>query len=353
MKSLLFAFALTVASLTPLAAQGVPPAADPIDDLILRVIADLNDLRYDDAIARGREVFGFTRAMSPAQEALLRTAMAAAFYPEEEPAQRPDSALAQFAAAIRVKPDVEIPIELRWAGLDSLLGVARSRTFAVVVQADTARTLVGPGARGGLMVQSSRPARFTLRTGLVGAGSSVLQSSSVEPSTASVLMLRALDGNDVLLAPGEYTATVTAVDPVSGDSVQVRRRLLVEGRPLLIVAPPAFDSSRLVPERSRGSLGKRAVVSAVLGGAVFALASFSKDGEADDEFNPTASSAQLGVAVFAIGLSSHWWGRGRRDPEAVAANARVRDEHRRAVEAAAAETERRRSEYRVTVQVLP
>lgn len=356
MKSLVLAFAVAVSSLVPPArvvAQGVPQPAGPIDDLILRVIADLNDLRYDDAIARGREVFGFTRTMTPAQEALLRTAMAAAFYPEEEPAQRPDSALAQFAAAIRVKPDVTIPIELRWAGLDSLLGVARSRTFALVVQADSARTLVGPGARGGLMVQSSRPARFTLRTGLVGSASSVLQSSSVEPSTATVLMFRALDGSDVLLAPGEYSATITAVDPATGDSVQVQRRLVVEGRPLFIVAPPAFDSSRLLPERSRGSITKRAVISAVLGGAVFVLTSFSKDGEADDEFNPTATSAQLGVAVFAIGLSTHWWGRGGRDADAVAANARLREEHRRAVEAAEAETERRRAAYRVTVRVLP
>lgn len=362
MKSFVLALAIVAASSAapsiarPLGAQGVPQGvpqgADPVDDLILRVIADLNDLRYDDAIARGREVFRSAATMTPAQEALLRTALAAAFYPEEEPAQRPDSALAQFAAAIRVKPDVVLPVELRWSGLDSLLDVARSRVFAVVVQADSPRVLAGPDARGGLMVQSSRPARFTLRTGLVGSSTSVVQSTSSEPSTASVLMFRALDGRDVLLAPGAYTATITAVD-AAGDSVQLRRRLLVEGQPLFIVAPPVFDSTRLLPERRRGSLARRALISAVLGGTAFYVASLFKDAEFDGDFRPSGASVGLGLSVFAIGVSTHWIFGAGRDADAVAANARLREEHRRAVERAEEESAARRNAYRVTVTLAP
>ena len=352
-RRLLRTLAFTLALAAPLGAQVVPASREPVDDLILRVIADLSDLRYADAIVRGREVMAYARPMmSSAQASLLHTVIAAAFYPEEGSAQRPDSAIKELEAAIRVKPDVVLPVELAWDGLDSLLTVARSRSFAVVVQADSARTLVGPTARGGLMVQSSRPARFTLRTGLVGSAASTVQSSTNEPSLASVLMFRALDGNNVLLAPGEYTATVTATD-AAGDSVRVLRRLLVEGEPLLIVAPPTFDESRLLPERRRGSLTTRVVVSALLASAVFVATSFQKDGDVDDEFNPTASSARYGLGVFAIGVGTHWLSRGRRDAEAVAANARLREDHRRAVEAAAAETEQRRNGYRVRVTVLP
>lgn len=345
--------AAAVAMALPAGAQSVPVSGEPVDDLILRVIADLSDLRYADAIARGREVMGYARTMmSPEQASLLHAVIAAAFYPEDAPIQQPDSAITELVAAVRVKPDVALPVEISWPGLDSLLEVARSRSFAVVVQADSARVLIGPEARGGLMVQSSRPARFTLRTGLLGASSSVLQASSAEPALASVLMFRALDGSNVLLAPGEYTATVTAVD-ARGDTVRVQRRMLVEGEPLLVVAPPVFDESRLLPERRRGSLTARAVVSAVLGGAAFAVMSFRKDGDFDDEFRPTASAATLGLGVFAVGVGTHWLGRGRRDTEAIAANARLRDEHRRAVDAAAAETEARRQGYRVRVTVTP
>lgn len=102
-----------------------------MDDLILRVIADLSDLRYGDAIVRGREVMAYARPMmSPAQASLLHTVIAAAF----------DSAIKELEAAIHVKPDVVLPVELAWDGLDSLLTVARSRSFAVVVQAAAAET---------------------------------------------------------------------------------------------------------------------------------------------------------------------------------------------------------------------
>jgi hypothetical protein len=337
----------------PLRAQVVPAAGEPVDDLILRVIADLSDLRYGDAIRRGREVMSYARPMMSVEQAsLLHTAIAAAFYPEEAAAQRPDSALAELEAAIRVKPDVVLPVELAWDGLDSLLTVARSRSFAVVVRADSTRTLVGPAARAGLMVQSSRPARFTLRTGVLGSSTSVVQSTSAELSLASVLMFRALEGNDVLLAPGEYTATVTAVD-AAGDSVRVQRRLLVEGEPLYVIAPPTFDESRLLPERRRGNLTVRVIASALLGGLVFAATSVRVDNDFEAEFKPSGSSTSLGLGVFAVGVGTHWLSRGRRDPDAVAANARMREDHRRAVEAAAAESEQRRNNYRVRVTVSP
>jgi hypothetical protein len=358
MKKLLFAAVLwaaaSVAPPAPLAAQVAGQGTDPVDDLIFRVIADLSDLRYDDAIARAREVFQFVRTMTPAQEALLRTAMAAAFYPEEVPAQRPDSALVQFAAAIRVKPDVSIPVELRWDGLDSLLSVARSRTFAVVVQADTPRVLAGPGARGGLMVQSSRPARFTLRTGLVGSDTAVVQASTTESGTAAVLMFRALDGRDVLLAPGEYTATVTAVDATTGDSVRVQRRLVVEGQPLFIVAPPVFDSTQLRPETSKPPILRTALTTLTFAMATFIIGGMAgQDGEFGDDFEPDGRAVFMGLGILGAGVGSYWLDKGKRDPAAVAFNANLRETHRRAVEAAATESEARVNAYRVTVTLQP
>jgi hypothetical protein len=329
---------------SPLGAQ----QTNPIDDLILRVIADLNDLRYGDAIRRGRDALGSRGSMTPAQEARLRTVVAAAFYPEEAAAQQPDSAIVQLVAAVRLRPDLTIPIEVRWAGLDSLLGVARGRTFAVLVSGEP-QELVGPEGRGTLRVQSSRPARFRLSTALVGSSVTTRQDEVLTPATEAGLRYRAHDGRDVLLAPGEYDARIVAQDAATGDSVVLVRRLVVEGQRLLLVAPPVFDASRLQPERVRGSITKRAVVSALLAGAVFTAASFRKDGDFDDEFNPSGTSVGLGLGVFAVGVSTHWLGRGRRDAQAVAANARVREEHRRGVEGVEEENRRRVEGYRVRV----
>lgn len=178
--------ACTAAFAQPLRAQ----SADPVDDLINRVIADVNDLRYADAIRRGNEVLTYTRTMRPAQYALLRTALAAAFYPEETVAQQPDSAIAQFVAGLKVLPDLSLPIELRWAGLDSLLAVARTRTLAVTVAMDE-QALVGPDGRGSISVESSRPARFVLRTNSLGSAAVARQAATTSGATTASQIGRA------------------------------------------------------------------------------------------------------------------------------------------------------------------
>lgn len=338
-----------VAALTntaPLRAQ----QADPVDDLITRVIADVNDLRYADAITRGRELLTFSKTMRPAQEALLRSVLAAAYYPEETDAQQPDSAIAQFAAGIRVQPDLALPIELRWAGLDSLLSVARARTFAIVVSADE-QSLVGPGATAALSVHSSRPARFTLRTSLLGSAVQTPQSSTTAADTHASLSYRAHDGRDLLLAPGEYVATIVAVDPNTGDSTVVTRRVLVEGAPLLIVAPPAFDSTQLRPETSKPPMLRTMLTALAVGTATFIIGSLGGgDDDFGDDFEPDGRSIVVGLAIFGAGASTYWLDKGKADPEAVAANTALRDAHRKAVEDAAAESARRLREYRVTVK---
>lgn len=331
----------------PLGAQN----ADPVDDLIARVIADVNDLRYADAIKRGYEVFTFAPTMRPAQEALLRSALAAAFYPEETASQQPDSAIAQFVAGIRVQPDLNLPIELRWAGLDSLLGVARARTFAVVISADE-QSLTGPEGRGSITVQSSRPARFVLRTNLMGSAAAARQDSTASADTRGTLRFRAHDGRDVLLAPGPHVATIVATDPVTGDSAVVTRRLTVEGAPLILIAPPALDSTKLRPETSRPPMLRTALTALAFGTATFIIGSLGGgDSDFGDDFEPDGRSIFVGLAIFGAGVGSYWLDKGKTDPEAVAANTALRDEHRKAVDAAAAESEKRIREYRVTVKL--
>jgi hypothetical protein len=321
----------------------------PLDDLILKVEADVNDLRYADAIRRGNEIIGFTDARSPAQEVRLRSALAAAYYPEEPEFQRPDSAVAQLVAMLRAAPDGAIPIELRWRGLDSLFEVASSLTHAVRIEPAAPQVLVGEAGRGTVSVLASRPSHFRLRLTPAAGGVGVVHDSTSVASRSATLTYRALQGRHVLLTPGAYEIAVIAIDPATGDSVVVRRAARVEGAALILLPTPVFDESRLRPERKRASWLKTGVVSiavaglTIVGGAVFLAAS----GEEGDE--------DLGAAVGAVGLAvggltAFTIHRPKDDPAAAAANAELRAAHRRAVDAADAENQRRLAAYQVTVR---
>lgn len=347
MRILRIVFALTLAA-APLRAQ----TTSPTDVLITRVIEDVNDLRYADAIRHGYEVFAVARALTPAQEVLLRSAMAAAFYPEELAAQQPDSALLQLTAAIFRVPDATLPPELHWAGLDSLLSVARRRTFAVQFSG-AEQTLTGPTEQGTLTVVSSRPVRLVLRTSLLGSTVAHTQDSTSAPALRALLRFRAHNGRDVLLAQGAHTATVIAID-ANGDSVFVTRRLEVTGARLMLIAPPALDSAQLKP----GTTARPNLVKAGLTTLAFALATFTIGGlSGDDEdfgpgYEPDGRSTLVGLTILSAGVFTYFVERNKADPASVAANTALRDAHRRAMDDAEAQNRTRINQYRVTVKVV-
>lgn len=351
---LLVSLALAAALVNPLtvAAQDAAPAAptlSPLDELILRVESELSDLRYAEAIRRAHEIFGFTRAFTPEQEVRLRSAVAAAFYPEEPEFQRPDSAITQFVALLRAVPDAAIPIEMRWSGLDSLFTVAAARTHAVRIEPSAPQVLVADAGRGTVSVLASRPSRFRLRLTPAAGGPSVLHDSTTTPDRRATLIYRALAGRTVLLAPGDYELAVVAIDPATGDSVTVRRAARVDGTALALLPTPVFDESKLRPEQKRPSWWKTIAVSVgavavtAVGGGLF-LALSGEEG--DEELTAAVSLVSLGVG----GLTAFAIHRPKDDPAAAAANVELRAAHRRAVDAAAAENQRRYSTYQVTVQ---
>lgn len=346
------AFAVALAAPVTLAAQNPAPATaalSPLDELILKVESDLSDLRYAEAIRRGRELFGFTQSFTPAQEVRLRSALAAAYYPDEPEFQRPDSAVAQFVSLLRAVPDATIPIEMRWSGLDSLFDVAAARTHAVRIEPGAPQVLVGEAGRGTVRVLASRPSRFRLRISPVAGGPARLHDSTSTAERSATLSFRALAGRNVLLAPGEYELAVVAIDPVTRDSVVLRRTARVEGAALALVPAPVFDASTLRPEKKPASWIKTIALSAgaaaltIVGGELFLAAS----GEEGDE---ELVAAVGGVGLIVGGLTALAVHRSKADPAAAAANVELRAAHRRAVDAADAENQRRYATYQVTVQ---
>ncbi len=329
------------------------PAEAQFRDLIDRVKADINDLKYAEAVRRGQEIFSFVSAMTPAQILELRQVMAAAFYPEEVEGQQPDSAMAHLVELVKLDPEATNAADVKWAGLDSLLEVARSRTFSVAVRYQEESILVGADGRGFADVITTRPARFTLRITPASGGETIVHDTA-SAAKRGRLSYRAHDGEKPLLATGEYVLLVTAVDSATGDSVTIRHRGTATGEAPQLTALTAFDERTLRPEYAKPPRVRTVFTGIVFAGLTYAIASQGRAGEPlKTLYDNDGRAMLLSGAMLAATVSTFFLDKGEPDRAAMAANLRARDDHRRAMMDAEAENRRRIAAYRVTVRVTP
>lgn len=329
--------------------------SDPVDDLIRRVVNDVYDLRFANAIRAGRELLSASAALRTEQELTLRLALAAAYYPDVEGEQSPDSALAQFARVLRIAPDAGLPEVLAWTGLDSLFATARLRTLAAVLRPSVdSLTLVGEVPSTGIVAVASRPVHFRLSTRRIGGESTeVTHAMGARPSALAELSLRAVDGDRVLLDRGEFELVLTVTDPATGDSSVVTRRISAEGAAPTLLPLPHLDSSSLRPESRTPRPWPIAAAGSVMALATFAIADGMRatgpigSAESTDARSDLIAFAILGATSWAI-----WVDRAGDDPEAATANAAVRALHERSLAAVHEENARRLGSHQVTVRFL-
>lgn len=346
--------ALTAALIIAPSGRAAAQGTSPVDELISRVVTDVGDLRFSDALTRGREILSAGAALRPQQEVTLRTAMAAAFFPDFGGEPQPDSALAQFDRVVRLAPDAEIPIVLAWDGLDSLLNIARARTFAVVVRPPTDTATVGGERRAEVEVVASRAARYSLATRRAGGSVTLTHSVSTTPAMSARLTLRADDGAQLLLEPGVHDLLVTAVDPVRGDSTTIARRINVTGPRPSLLAMPVLDSAQLQVEESPPRPFRTALTGLLFGGLTVVIANEARSGEpVRSAFAADTRAGLVGGAIVAAAIGAIWMGRDGRDEAAITYNTALRDAHARSVAAATAENARRIAQYRATVTFVP
>jgi hypothetical protein len=335
-------------------AQATPPAAQasPIDDLIARVRSDVNNLAYADAVRRGNEVFAFARSMRLDQMIALRGIMASAFFPDEVAAQKPDSAMKHLVELVKLQPDVTLPVEIRWPGLDSLLEVARSRTFAVQMRPAQEDQLVGTEGRGTVSVIASRPARYRLRLRALPNGTAVLHDSVTTPASEGRLTFRGHDGKTALISAGQYEVILTAVDVASGDSVVLRHSAEATGTAPTMVPMPVFDTTLLKPDMSRPPRVRTALTSIFFATATFMIASSARAEEPlASEFGTDGRGTFVGIAILGAAVGSFWLDKGVVSVENLQSNMAARAAYRKALADAEAENRKRISEYRVTVKI--
>lgn len=340
--------AVLVLAAAPLAAQ---QRRSPSDDVLEAAKRALNDLRYDEAIRLGRDLEAFAGQLRQAQLVTLRQLLALAYYPEEPERQRPDSALRQLVALVKVRPDAELAPDLRWRGLDSLLDVARARTFAVglVPLEEVALTAEG----GPIEVAATRPARVRLSL-VERASGRVVVADTALVNGRGTLRLRAHDGQVALVRAGAHQLRLVAHEVGARDSVHAEREVVVTAPGVTLQPVPVLDPARLRPETEKPDRASTAVKGLLFGVATAAIGSVARGGgRLARDFDPDPRAAGVGGLItlgsFALALTE----KGRPIPANVRANAQVRATHARAVQAARDENARRLSGYKAVLRLAP
>jgi hypothetical protein len=272
----------------------------------------------------------------------------------QAPAQRRAASLSMLRQLVRLNLDLQVPAELRWAGLDSLIDEAKRTTFGIAVASDSTQAVVGPQGMGKIAVRSNRPGRYRMAIyqGATQAGVAIA-TDSAPSGTSADLRFPGMRNERPIFATGDYTVVVTGVDANGRDTVTQRLAMRVEA-PALEFAPlpSVMDSTKLLPVRSR-RYGMKAVFPAlVTGGIAFALSSVLRgEGEISraqdaDSKGMAVAGAIVGVTIFA-GLTD----RGRPLPANVAANKAFGEAFAKSITDAQAENRRRVTEHRTTIRI--
>jgi hypothetical protein len=295
---------LVLAALLPVASS----AQTPMDELLRRAREALNNLEYEraDSIARS-----LVTATGPGTRAYRTTGLqilAAALYPDEQWAQKPDSARKYLTQLVRLSPDVSMPDGVTWPGLDSLLEDARRRTFAVRLDAAGQDTILGVDGSVRVRVVATRPARFRLVAEPIDLAGTVVHLDSASGRVEMELAIPVFREDVRLLESGRYRLRVIADDPVSDLRTEDLMIATVVAPQLRRVSiPVVLDSTQLLPERSaprrwrNGAIGMGLGFVTVLAGSVVGssneLSGLGGDGRAYWMAGALATGAVLGALL--------------------------------------------------------
>lgn len=139
------AVALSVSSLGAQVQQG-----SPVVDMMIRGRNALNDLRYAEADSVGRRILLLGNLITKQQQIDALQLRTAAAYPDEQGAQKPDSAIVFIKQLVELGATQGLPREISWPGLDSLFTwVTRS--------AQPARLVLGSRIAGSIVYVDNQP----------------------------------------------------------------------------------------------------------------------------------------------------------------------------------------------------
>lgn len=334
---------------TPLVAQGSDRT--PILDLLARARSALFDLRYDLADSLARDVLLLDQRLKRTDRIKALQIAAAARFPEETPAQQPDTAAGYLRELVRLAPAAEIPADITWDGLNAMLENVRITTFGAAATPDLEYhvTMRDPVS---IDVVASRRARFVAYLRAAGA-SQFTRVAEAGPGMRGTLRIRWVDAGGPRIHSGSHELLIVARDDQSLDSLTLRYAVTVDAPPLeLVPVPAAIDSADLLPEKTKPGRIRGILTGALLGvGTAVAAGAFRdpdlRNGAAADD-RAVRLGAFMGIGSIAGAfLLDH----GTALPANIRHNRELYGAHRKAVGDAMAENERRHQAYAMTVAV--
>lgn len=331
-------------------AQAQVQQSSVVEDLLRLAQNAYNDLNFLRADTLANQVLSSTGRITSDQRTRAMMIVAAAAFPDDPPAQRRAVALATLRSLVRMNLDVELPQELRWAGIDSLVEEAKRTSFGIAVTADSVQSLVGPQGAGTVSVRSNRSGRYSLR---ISQGGATVAVDTAIVGVTGRLRFNGMRNERPIFTTGEYQLTVTGIDASGRDTVTVTRTMRVESQPIQFVAVPVkLDSSKLLPVRSK-KFGAKAILPAIIaGGGAYALASVLRgDGAIATEVAADSKGVAVGGGIALATILAGFADRGRPLPANVAANKEYGDAFNKSIADAQAENRRRITEHRTTVRI--
>lgn len=275
---------------------------NPIQDLIDAGRRNLEDLDYrgaDSVAGLVLTVPGLGRAHRIQAYQLA----AAARYPASRLDQAPSRAMEALRALVQIAPEARLPTTITWAGLDSMLAVARATTFGSAVSLRDSVDIRGVNARVAVEVISTRAAIYRMTIRPLNSASGVALYDSAGPAARAELGFQPVMGEVPRLASGTYRLEITAQDPTTGEVLthQVRAVLHTPPLPLHRVAAQ-WDSTGVLPTRTKPARGT-SIASGFLVGGFTILAGTVRQPErlaGGRQGNHVAWGIGLGVSTAAL-----------------------------------------------------
>ncbi len=324
----------------------------PVAELLVQGHNALNDLDYERAESVGRSILGIGERATRSEQADACRLIAAAFFPEELALQNRDSALHYLADLIRLTPNADIPTEISWPGLDSLLGVTRKHTFALWASPVNDSIVPGVDAEALFDVAVSHPSHLVLSATPENSDSPILL-DSVGPVMQATLRLQILDGDTPVLESGRHELVIvaSAVNSSRTTSTSFTADVSVP-RLELAEVPSTPDQTLLLPEQTKPKRARNALMGVGLGTTTALLANtFRGSGPVADL--PTDGRAYaIGATVSVTAIVMALLERPSPIPENITYNEQLWADFYQSVRHAQAENERRRDTFRATVRIV-
>lgn len=334
-------------------AQARPaPPSSPVMDMLETAKNALNNLQYTQARSAAREVLGLSRLKRSQEIAALQVA-SAAYFPDEADARMPDSATVFLRRLARLMPTGPFPADLVSAALDSQMVVARLSTFGATARAPLEVTLKGTESRTVIEVVSTRLARWQLYMSSADGGPPILL-DTLGSANSGRLSLRAHNGASAVISPGNYQFKVLSISSTEADTITLRFEGVATGSvPTLVEMPRGFDSSKLLPERSKKAVGVAIAGAVVAAGGTWALGNSLKPPKALGNEVEDGRAAAIGLSIGLGALAGGFLDKGRTLPANIKANAQLRSGYLKEVGDATETNRKRVNEYALALTIDP